>query len=31
LKEKYESIRGDANDILQKGKSYTEDVKKDFV
>jgi gas vesicle protein len=31
LKEKYESIRGDANDILQKGKSYTEDVKNDFV
>lgn len=31
LKEKYESIRSDANEMLQKGKSYTEDVKKDFV
>lgn len=31
LKEKYESVRTDANEMLQKGKSYTEDVKKDFV
>lgn len=31
LKEKYESIKGDANDMLQKGKSYSEDVKNDFV
>lgn len=31
IKEKFESIKGDANEILQKGKSYTEDVKNDFV
>jgi gas vesicle protein len=31
LKEKFENIKGDANDILQKGKSYSEDVKNDFV
>lgn len=31
LKERYESIKSDANETLQKGKSYSEDVKNDFV
>ncbi len=31
IKEKFESIKGDANDLMQKGKAYTEDVKNDFV